>query len=201
MFRNGTQYNRLLNSFEMAVIKFWPEYESNGGCITVGTDPADLEQLMLSSYRLMKYIRTWLKKKRIDYDEAHKFPNLYVALEEMSMISAAAQNHQPSLAVEALKLEAVSRAAYHWMKTYKYFKKNPTEQAVEGENNNVPPIKNKPVQTQNTTLTWCQCCKTEPADAENGFICNECSDDANNNPDLINSLHTDKSDMMFPTTR
>lgn len=173
VFRNGLEYNNLLRRFELAVGRVWPEYLDGEPEISkLSSDPKDLECLVVASYKLMKYIRRWLTKQKLPFDEGGKYPNLYNALEEAVRVT---QARRCTLAVEADKLESVSRAAYHWMKTYKM-------------------VTPKPLSNPVPRRSWCQVCKTEPATADGGLLCSECSGEAAS----ANPLNGSFDDMGFP---
>lgn len=120
IFRHGIGYAELLQKFERALEDVWPRAFLDDECDKISTKPEHLEQLMLTSYRLLKYIRVWLKRKRIDYTEGHKLPILSGAIENVVNIISV-QKHC-TLAVEASALEQVSRACYAFMKHYRMLK-------------------------------------------------------------------------------
>jgi hypothetical protein len=158
VFRNNQTYNDLLRNFDIAVEKIWPESaaEPNPKCVGISHEPDDLERLTVAAFVLMKYIRQYLKKKRLDYNEQVRFPNLYTALEEAVAIT---REGRCALSIEAERLEQCSRAAYHWMKTYKMLGRKPT--AAELDHKSVK--------------SYCFVCKTEPAIDDSGSLCAECS--------------------------
>lgn len=147
MFRNTKTYTALLRKVEPALEEVWPNCWIDDECCRVSVDAEDLERLMMASYRLMKHIRSWLKKKKLDYTESNTVPPLYTALERLATIIVYKEDR--TLALEASALEAVSRACYSWMKI----------------NHVLNTARRIPV-------VWCQSCKTEPA--TDTVLCDYC---------------------------
>ena len=148
-FRHGLRYSQLLRSFDVAVEKVWPEY-LHGPCARVSSEPKDLEGLVVASYSLMKYIRAYLKKKKLPFEEGIRFPSLYTALQDAVIVTTA---KRCTLAVEANSLERVSRSAYQWMKTYRMMGKGKV-----------------------STIAKCMICKSAPATDDSGMLCDYCSE-------------------------
>lgn len=171
-FRNTTDYNIYLHHFDDAVEKIWPEgstiplRELEGSCNKLSQDPKDLERLIMASYRLMKCIRSWLAKKDLPFTQAHKFPNLYTAIENAVY---ATTHGKGSLAIEASRLEQCSRAAFHWLQTAKKLGRTPTKQELE------PPKKQGSITGHGTKKIYCYCCKTNLATDDANMLCSECS--------------------------
>lgn len=168
-FRNTTEYNILLHHWDDAVEKVWPEStkipisQMEDSCKSISQNPKDLEKLVMSSYRLLKHIRAWLKKKDLPYTEAHRFPNLYTALE---VAVATTTNGKGNLAMEASRLEQCSRAAFHWLKTYKQLGRTPSADELN-------PPKTKAI--TGVKKIYCHCCKTGIATDDSNMLCSECS--------------------------
>lgn len=150
VFRDRKEYNRLRDKFETALEGVWPLCFKEVEVYKIENKADAIENLMVSSYILMKHIRAWLKRKKLDYTEAHSFPSLYNALERAGALFVHKNNIQ-SLAVEASILEMVSRSCYAWMKVYKMLDKK----------------------TERYSGYGCQCCKTKPALA-NTALCEDC---------------------------
>lgn len=154
-FRANTQYNFLLRRFDVAMENVWPECFTGSDCtfVPAGVTPQeckDLEELVLSSYKMMKYIRRYLKKKKLGFDEGNKVPTMYKALE---LAAYASTSQTGSLAIEADAMEAVSRAGYRWLETHFLIQ---------------PKKKNK-------IKKWCQVCKTKLANDDSDMLCDYCS--------------------------
>lgn len=173
-------YQELLCRFEEAVQDIWPEWES-GECTLLSQKAEHLEELMLSSYALMKYIRDWLASQKLPFQQGFKFPNLYTALE---LAMAFMQRATGNLAVEASRLEQVSRAAYHWMKVGKQLGRQPTKTELDNSLFNTGTTKET---RQPTWDEWqqqkygkrrrvfCMCCKTKLATDDANMLCGYCS--------------------------
>lgn len=132
-FRGGNQYNKLLEQFIISMKKIWPECFTEAKCemrfpdesltaealIASGID-ADLEALMLASYSIMRFIKDFLIRSKLEYTEQHTYPALSVALENISEMLITTGNHEAypryKLADESAAFEQVSRACYHFMK-------------------------------------------------------------------------------------
>lgn len=177
--RSAAEYIHLLHKFDDAVEKIWPEAHKQkidkieGTCKQISQEPGDLKRLVLASYRLMKYIRVVLISKRLPYREALKYPNLYTALEHAVAFTTRGEGQ---FATEADKLEAVSRAAYHWLKSMKKLGRQLTESDV------------KPTEKRKSTwqeyqdelkksrgFTHCVICKQNPAADDSDMLCYDCS--------------------------
>lgn len=80
-----------------------------------------VEELMLSSYSMMSYIRDYLKDIGMPYEEAHKIPDLYVALHLaiLTIDKTKSKSGYVMLKEEADKMEFVSRACFCWLRVYK----------------------------------------------------------------------------------
>lgn len=155
VFRRTQRYTELLRNFDIAVEKIWPEVYKGEQCVGISHEPDDLERLCVASYSLMKHIRLWLKKKKHDYNEQVRFPNLYTALDQAVEVT---REGKCVLALEAERLEQVSRAAYHWMKTYKML-------------GHVPSL----VELEHKTQHICHECRVMPAEDDSGLLCGACS--------------------------
>jgi len=80
-----------------------------------GTLVSELDNLMLASYRLMRYIKHYLRGKSIDVSSPYiDVPLLPKALKEARKL-VEQQNGIISLFKEAEILEAVSKASYRWL--------------------------------------------------------------------------------------
>src|SRR6478736_9731332 len=86
VFRETKTYTKLLSKVESALEEVWPNCWLDDECIRASTEAEDLECLMMASYRLMKHIRFWLGKKKIDYPESTGIPSLHTALEKVANI-------------------------------------------------------------------------------------------------------------------
>jgi len=155
-------YQEKLKRWEDAVEQVWPEWKE-GECTLISQRPEHLEELMLASYSLMKYIREWLTKRRLNFQHGWKFPNLYVALEQAIIIT---QRGTCNLAHEADKLEQVSRAAYHWIKTMKALGRQPTRAELYNSISEHKSSRRK---------IYCMCCKKNIATDDSGMLCGYCS--------------------------
>ncbi len=81
-----------------------------------GIRTADVEVLMLSSYRMMKFIRNYLHGNNVTQTGSSvAVPPLPEALRSARII-VEGKDGLSGLYFEAEKLEAVSRAAYRWLK-------------------------------------------------------------------------------------
>lgn len=147
-FRDGDRYNELREKLEAALQDVWPHWATDDECNRISTEPRHIERLLLVSFSLMKYIRTWLKSKKLNYVEGHTFPSFFGAIEHASSFLSTAQKDKGSLADESAILEAVSRACYNWMKT------------------------NKVLSPLRGAQYWCQCCKNKLA--TDTILCDEC---------------------------
>lgn len=184
LFREKKAYNRLRDRFEPALEEVWPHVFKGEECLKVSMEKKNLERLMLTSYRLMKHIRVFLKKSKLDYTEHNSYPTIYNALEKAATIFTYRDN-KCTLAVEASVLEALSRACYRLMKTYGMIS----------------------VSSSAKSQWWCQCCKKNIA-SDDG-LCSQCSgiDDAPRNTVSGPFFIADKdfplpgSDMMFSNYR
>lgn len=80
---------------------------------------AEVDNLMLASYRLMQCLRSYLSKKNVDVigkmDTRIKVPQLPEALRN-AREAVGQTNGIVALYFEAEKLEALSRSAYRWLK-------------------------------------------------------------------------------------
>lgn len=72
------------------------------------------EELMLSSYALMKCIHTYLQCHKI---AIRSIPTLYMALQDVILVIESTNQGSKSLYYEAEKLEDLSRAVYRYLKT------------------------------------------------------------------------------------
>lgn len=166
--RNNTEYNYLLHKWDDAVENIWPGanaiplHDLENSCTSLSDKPEHLKAIVISSYRLMKLIRTFLHKKKLSYTEGHKYPNLATALENAFYATTCGNG---ALADEASELECVSRAAYHWLKVMKKLGRTPTAVELEA-------AKPKPPRGG---FKFCMCCKTEPATDDTELLCDECS--------------------------
>jgi hypothetical protein len=114
MFRDSIVYHKLLHRFNEAMvgIKFKNGLFDIDLAITGG-----MEELMIASYSLMKYMRDYLRKMNCKFTEGHKIINIYNAIERaLKAINVKHMCHP--IADEADNMECVSRAAYAWLKSY-----------------------------------------------------------------------------------
>lgn len=172
-------YQALVERFDQAVDDIWPEW-GQGECNLLSSKTEHLEELMLSSYTLMKYIREWLTSQDLPFQQGWKYPNLYSALE---CAVDWMQRASGSLATEADRLEQVSRASYHWMKTYRKLGQHPTRKQLENDKANTGTIKREPQPTWDEwqknkygrARVFCMCCKTKLATDDANMLCAYCS--------------------------
>jgi hypothetical protein len=178
--RNSQEYNILLHYFDDAVDKVWPGsikpdmdiFKLEGTCINVSQKSEDLERLIVASYRLMKYIRFILSKKKLPYKEGLKFPNLYTALEHAVAYTTRGEGN---LAIEADKLEAVSRAAFHWLKTMKKLGRTPIRADFEVVARKPTLTEWQDIQKHGKRSHYCYICKMNPPTDESDMLCDYCS--------------------------
>lgn len=96
--------------------KAWFEAVRNSYVKGSGIRVDELDNLMLASYRLMKYIKAYLKTQEVDTSYTYiKTPLLPEALKK-AMDTVSQKHGVTSLFAEAEALESVSRSAYRWLK-------------------------------------------------------------------------------------
>jgi len=81
-----------------------------------GTRIDEVDNLMLASYSLMRCIREYLRGEKVTAPSTIRVPLLPEAAKDMRYILELKPSTVLSLYHEAEKLEALSRAAYRWLK-------------------------------------------------------------------------------------
>jgi len=104
------KYKTLRSAFRAAIHK---GYHPGKGIVI-----DEVDNLMLSSYRLMRHIKFHLNRANINTDNILKIPLLPDALKAAKSVTDPG-NGITSLFFEAEKLEALSRSAYRWLKDNK----------------------------------------------------------------------------------
>lgn len=179
--RNSTEYNILLHHFDDAVEKIWPTaaaqdiYQIEGTCVLNQPLREDIERIIITSYRLMKHIRQILAKKKLPYKQGMKYPSLYTALEHAVAYTIRGKD---SLATEADKLEAVSRAGYKWLKMMKRLGRPPLRSDFEPREPTWDEWEKNRIRQQQK---YCFVCKTRPTTDSADQLCDYCNGAAERN--------------------
>jgi hypothetical protein len=113
MFRENPFYIKLLARFDKAIRQVG--WEGDAASLVSSINVNGLEQVMLTSYRMTKYLRKYLKHIGAKYDEGYKVPDLYTAIERAMKITDGSTK-TAYIDTEAIYMEGVSRAAYAWLK-------------------------------------------------------------------------------------
>ena len=82
------------------------------------------EELMLGSYALMRTIHKYLNNKIVENRQPRRVPPLYSAIQDVIQVIGT-KDSRISLYYEADKLEDLSRAVFHYLKTKNIIKINP----------------------------------------------------------------------------
>jgi len=106
------------------------------GCKIYNFDPNDLiisikinglEELMLATWSMNKYIRDYLKNINSGYEPGHKVGDLYTAVGRLiKYCQPIPDGKYYYVSDEAEDMERVSRACYAWMKNFRMLKNQKT---------------------------------------------------------------------------
>lgn len=118
-FRDEPAYVKRLNRFDKAVRQVGYDGDIHK---LIGTLDVDyLEDLMLASYSLMKYIRGYMRTIEAGYVENSELHDIYTAIQEAVEFTDGSTKYR-YLDQEATKMEIVSRAAFAWLKSLRLLK-------------------------------------------------------------------------------
>lgn len=116
MFRYNNLYIKYLARFHASIKQLGYDGDIN---VLIGTlDVSKLEEVMLSSFRLMKYIRRYLDLIKCQCTEGVKVRDLYSSIKKVMDFTGGLDKSR-YLDEEAILLETVSRSCYAWLKSFR----------------------------------------------------------------------------------
>lgn len=122
MFRHQLEYLELIDRIKTALIGIGCKWSNYKSCEFINSVHVEgLEELMLATWAMNKFIVKYLKKIEVDYKGGHKIIDLFNAIAALVKLLRPEQNNS-FLSDEAAVMEQVSRACFAWMKSYRMLK-------------------------------------------------------------------------------